>query len=219
MDKDSFRLLRKQYKLTQEAIGKKLPPGYSRFAVNAWETGKANLPPDIMQKLAAADLLAPASKADTTRLIGHKTHPQCWLASMAGHAGIYYTLAHPRWYISSDNPVLAKVPKEHSVGTTVAEFNNYKPVAPESVFKWLMELGAPKAGAQQFMLNRGYTQFGEPQRDPLLVAQQAFFTMDRQDATMEDFYLAFPQFKPQHTAPDPQAVAEIGAKLEDIIKE
>lgn len=65
MDKDAFRLLRKQYKLTQEEIGKRLPPGYSRFAVNAWETGKANLPPDIMQKLAAANLLAPAQKEPT----------------------------------------------------------------------------------------------------------------------------------------------------------
>ena len=63
MDKDAFRLLRKQYKLTQESLGKAI--GYSRFAVNAWETGKANLPADIMQKLANANLLAPAQKAPT----------------------------------------------------------------------------------------------------------------------------------------------------------
>jgi hypothetical protein len=115
--------------------------------------------------------------------------------------------------------VLAKVPPSHIAGTTIAEFEAYKPVSPESVFAWLLDMGAKREDAQQFMLNRGYTQFGEPEVDPLMAAQRAYFTLDRQDATMEGFYLAFPQFKPDHVEVDPADVAAIGAEFERLLKE
>jgi len=57
-----FKILRKQFKLTQAEMAKRL--GVSRLTVFNWESERFAMPVDIVARLSSADLMAPAFNAN-----------------------------------------------------------------------------------------------------------------------------------------------------------
>jgi DNA-binding XRE family transcriptional regulator len=150
MDGDALKVIRKGYKLTQAKMAEKLE--VSRQSYIAWETGKYNIPSDIVARLVAGDVAMPAQVEDATAIITWKNHPECFIEDAGRH---WHSLLHPRWYNSGDCPLRHKVPDELRSPATVAELAAHVPPSMESVVGLFLQHW-PNAGELERYPNNGW---------------------------------------------------------------
>jgi transcriptional regulator with XRE-family HTH domain len=101
MDKVSFIALRKQYGLSQADIAEIIE--CSRQAVIKWEKGLHPIPDHVEPKLLAADLTAPATKKNASKVLDPKSHPAGY-HYRDKYTGYARTLRHPKWWAGATSP-------------------------------------------------------------------------------------------------------------------
>lgn len=162
-----FKVIRKNYKLTQGEMAEQL--GVSRLTVFNWEKGKFALPADIVERLAKANLAAPAQQAEASKVVCIATHPQCFHVQSGKHALSWRNLNHPRWWAGVSSPFERFVDaptwqKEWERMATVAEYKAYVPPTPEQALAIMVARGIPDADARQYLTTMGYPGYSAPQK-------------------------------------------------------
>lgn len=172
MTPEEFKAYRKAKNLTQAEIGKEL--GYSRHAVIQWEAGAHPIPERVAM---AAFGVQSKELADDTP-ISPKTHPHLYIPHPEyPKKQVLRTLAHPKWYASSDSPVKPALDSGFKDVTTVGELRAFTPPAPEQVRDWLITAGGSSPSMlswiSNFLSRRGH--YGLVKEPPPKNAEVAAF--------------------------------------------
>lgn len=154
-----FKVIRKNYKLTQEQMAKQL--GVSRLTVFNWEKGKFAIPADIVERLAGANLAAPAQQAEASATVTLAKHPQCFWVESGKNGRTARTLAHPRWWCGPGSPFegLCKNPAErdafaaeYAKPATVLELKAYTPLTAQQAYDIMIARGISDKDARDHLV-------------------------------------------------------------------
>lgn len=159
MDKDSFKILRKSYKLTQAQMGAALVPRASRQAIIDWERGRHPLPSDIVERCTRGNLAAPAQKDLASKIVTETTAPQCYRPD-AGRRGCFNrTLAHPKWWYGAKSPFsrLCSFQDWQAIDgkAFMVDLDTYVPPTPQQAFDLMVSRGIPEAAASAYLAVMG----------------------------------------------------------------
>jgi DNA-binding XRE family transcriptional regulator len=154
VDKDSFKVLRKSFSLTQAEIGKQL--GFSRQAVINWEKGNHPLPHDIVERLAKANLTAPAQQAEAVKFVTRQSHPQCFWLEGGKNGRTARTLAHPRWWAGPGSPFHTLCSEEqwnveYTKQVTALDLKAYVPPTAQQAYDAMVTRGISDAAARRYL--------------------------------------------------------------------
>lgn len=168
MDKDTFKILRKNYKLTQAQMGAALVPTASRQAIIDWERGHHPLPADIVDRCAKGNLAAPAQKDMASKVVTPTTAPQCYRRD--DKHGFNRTLAHPKWWYGAKSPFsrLCSFEDWQAIDgkSTLLDLDAYIAPTPQQAFDLMVSRGILPADAARYLATMGSALPGyvEPKR-------------------------------------------------------
>jgi transcriptional regulator with XRE-family HTH domain len=154
MTPSELKVIRKNYKLTQEGMAKQL--GVSRLTVFNWEKGKFAIPADIVDRLAKADLAAPAQQADAVKAIGAQSHPHLYWIESGRNGRPVRKLAHPRWWCGPGSPFERLCSREQwnaecSKLTTAIDLKTYIPPTPQQAYEIMVARGISDKDARDHL--------------------------------------------------------------------
>jgi transcriptional regulator with XRE-family HTH domain len=159
MDKDTFKILRKNYKLTQAQMGAALVPSASRQAIIDWERGHHPLPADIVERCARGNLAAPSQKDASSKLVTEITAPQCYRADPTRRGYFNRTLAHPKWWYGSKSPFarLCSFEDWQAIDgkSTMQDLGAYVAPTPRQAFDLMLARGIADADAHKYLATMG----------------------------------------------------------------
>ena len=190
MTPEEFRRIRKAARMTQAQMATRL--GVSRLTISNWEAGRYAIPETALDTLTERGI-APAP-AEHKPIIP-ATHPELYDPSIV-KGGFTRNHKHPHWF--ARNSRLA-----HYLSQAQRDAFEQMIAYPDDIekLKWdgdkavafMVNLGVPETAAKDIAADAGFKVTID--RDPYLVAQQAFFR-EHPLATIEQFLDAHPEFKP-----------------------
>lgn len=208
MSPEEFRRIRKAAKMTQAQMAERLD--VSRKTIVNWEAGTFSIPDTVLDALTDKGI---APEADT-RPVSAKTHPHLYRPGPL-KGTVTRTHQHPHWFVYC-TPLRYHMTPEHieycESLVTLPEHVDTVKWTPERAVAFIMQFDKPnvrtrmsRARAERIAHDAGFAVTIPV--DPYLVAQQEHFRDP--NATLESFYLAYPQFKPAA----PQGTGEVDPVL------